>query len=128
MKIAVVKRDGTLGTLLEASDQANDSIKEASGFLQDADVLILQTRKFSEVISDSTLLEFLENSTITDASENLAPLVHEKENPTASAVIVNYKEQTKVEEFAPEEKSQEQVHQEPIAQQDQSENKTDASH
>ncbi|KKP81044.1 MAG: hypothetical protein UR81_C0008G0013 [Candidatus Levybacteria bacterium GW2011_GWB1_35_5] len=121
---ADIKRDGTLGTLLEASDQANDSIKEASGFLQDADVLILQTRKFSEVISDSTLLEFLENSTITDASENLAPLIHEKENPTASAVIVNYKEQTKVEEFAPEEKSQEQVHQEPISQQDQSENKT----
>jgi len=121
---ADIKRDGTLGTLLEASDQGNDSLKEASGFLQDDDVLILQTRKFSEVISDSTLLEFLENSTIADASENLAPLVHEKENPTASAVIVNYKEQVKVEEFAPEEKSQEQVHQEPISQQDQSENRT----
>ncbi len=121
---ADIKRDGTLGTLLEASDQGNDSLKEASGFLQDDDVLILQTRKFSEVISDSTLLEFLENSTIADASENLAPLVHEKENPTASAVIVNYKEQIKVEEFAPEEKSQEQVHQEPISQQDQSENRT----
>lgn len=121
---ADIKRNGTLGTLLEASDQTNDSIKEASGFLQDADVLILQTKKFSEVISDSTLLEFLENSTITDASENLAPLVHEKENPTASAVIVNYKEQTKVEEFAQEEKSQEQVHQEPISQPDQSENRT----
>ncbi len=103
---ADIKRDGTLGTLLEASDQANDSLKEASGFLQNGDVLILQTKKFSEVISDSTLLEFLESSNISDASENLAPLVHEKENPTAAAVLVNYKEQISAETFAAQEKPQ----------------------
>lgn len=109
---ADIKRDGTLGTLLEASDQTNDSLKEASGFLQEGDVLILQTKKFSEVISDSTLLEFLENASIADASENLAPLVHEKENPTASAVLVNYKEQAKTEEFEPEEKIHDTPHEE----------------
>ncbi|MEK7551337.1 MAG: hypothetical protein AAB532_01950 [Patescibacteria group bacterium] len=101
---ADIKRDGTLGTLLEASDQTNDSLKEASGFLQDGDVLVLQTKKFSEVISDSTLLEFLESANILDASENLAPLVHEKENPSSAAVLVHYKEQTVVEPFAVEEK------------------------
>lgn len=101
---ADIKRDGTLGTLLEASDQTNDSLKEASGFLQDGDVLILQTKKFSEVISDSTLLEFLESANIQDASENLAPLIHEKENPSSAAVLAHYKEQTTVEPFAVEEK------------------------
>ena len=122
---ADIKRSGTLGTLLEANNQGNDSLKEASGFLQEGDVLILQTRKFSDVISDSTLLEFLENSTITDASENIAPLVHEKENPTASAIIVNYKEPTVTEAFTSEEKPVSEVEtvQQPV--QEQGENKTE---
>ncbi|MBI3984906.1 MAG: hypothetical protein HY344_03105 [Candidatus Levybacteria bacterium] len=122
---ADIKRAGTLGTLLEATNQPNDLLKEASGFLQEGDVLVLQTRKFSDVISDSTLLEFLENSTITDASENLAPLVHEKENPTASAIIVNYKEPAPAEAFATEEKPQEEKVQESMPEDQQTESRTE---
>lgn len=86
-----IKRAGSLGTLLQAVDQASNSLKEASGYLQDKDVIILQTKDFSEVISDTTLSEFLENPSITESAENLAPLIHEKENPTASGILVEYK-------------------------------------
>ncbi|MBI2025888.1 MAG: hypothetical protein HYT06_00755 [Candidatus Levybacteria bacterium] len=118
---ADIKRDGTLGTLLEVNNQGNDSLKEASGFLQDEDILILQTRKFADVVSDSTLLEFLENSTISDASENLAPLVLEKENPTACAIIVSYK-QAKIEQeaFAQEQPRKAKDQEQPYVEQPQS--------
>ena len=88
---ADIKRDGKLGTILEAKSQKNDSVKEISGFLQDKDIVVLQSAAFSETISESTLLEMLENSTIEDAAENLAPLVHEKSNPLASSILTLYK-------------------------------------
>lgn len=88
---ADIKRDGSLGTLLQASDQQNDSLKEASGYLQEKDVIILQTKQFSEVISEAVLSEFLESPSIADAAENLAPVVKEKESPTSSSIIAEYK-------------------------------------
>jgi uncharacterized protein HemX len=58
--------------------------------LQEEDVIILQTKDFSEIISDTTLLEFLDNPSIVESAENLAPIVHEKENPTAAAILIQY--------------------------------------
>jgi hypothetical protein len=89
-KIAL-KRSGNLGNLLEASDQKPDSIKKASGYLQDDDVLILQTKQFSNIVSISTLSEFLDSHSPADAAENIAPLVHEKEEAGAAAIIIAYK-------------------------------------
>lgn len=94
-----IKRKGHLGTLLHAIDQENKSLKEASGLLEENDILVLQTKQFSEVVSESTLSEFLDNPEIPEAAENLAPLVHEKENPGAAAILVNYKEAVKNELF-----------------------------
>lgn len=89
--IADIKRANNIGTLLEVKEQNNRSLKEASGYLQDLDTLILQTNKFSDVISHSTLSEFLDKP-IEEAAENLAPLIHEKENPAAACIIVHFKE------------------------------------
>ena len=90
-----IKREDKLGTILQASDQKNDSLSQASGFLQDKDIIILQTRSFAEVISENTLSEVLDNPSISDAAENLAPLVHEKENALASCIIVGLTEVSK---------------------------------
>ncbi len=95
-----IKRVGTIGTLLEVKDQMNNSLKEASGYLQEEDVIILQTKDFSETISDTTLSEFLDNPAISEAAENLAPLVHEKENPTAAAILIQYTQPVKNQLFA----------------------------
>ena len=92
-----LRRDGKLGTLLEASDQKPDSLKVSSGFLQENDTVILQTKQFSDVISVDTLSEFLDNLTPAEASENLAPLVHEKEDGGAASIIINYKQAQKEE-------------------------------
>jgi hypothetical protein len=97
-----LRRDSKLGILLEASDQKTDSLKVSSGFLQQNDTIILQTKQFSDVISVDTLSEFLDNLTPAEASENLAPLVHEKEDGGAASIIINYSQARKEapEEFA----------------------------
>ncbi len=87
-----IKRGQTLGTLLEAKEAAGTELKEASGFLQDQDIIILETKAFSDEISESTVLEFLEKPSIDEAAENIAPLVHEKGNPLVSSIFVSYKE------------------------------------
>lgn len=92
-KVAL-KREEKLGNLLETSDQKPDSLKSASGFLQDNDVVILQTKQFSNVISAETLSEFLDNLPPSEAAENLAPLIHEKEEAGAASIIINYKTPT----------------------------------
>src|SRR3989338_2258256 len=42
-----IKRGQTLGTLLEAKEEEGKDLKEASGFLQDQDIIILETKAFS---------------------------------------------------------------------------------
>jgi hypothetical protein len=88
---AALKREGKLGNLIEASDQKSDALKVASGYLQDNDIIVLQTKQFSEVISVETLSEFMDNLPPADIAENLAPLVHEKEEAGAAAIIAHYK-------------------------------------
>ncbi|HUD09667.1 MAG TPA: hypothetical protein VMR77_02615 [Patescibacteria group bacterium] len=88
---ASLKRDGKLGNLIEAVDQESTALKEASGYLQDGDVVVLQTKQFCDVISAGTLSEFMDNLAPSEAAENLAPLVHEKEEAGAAAIIAHYK-------------------------------------
>ncbi len=86
-----LKRGEKLGSLLEVRDQKPDSLKTASGFLQDNDIVILQTKQFSDIISVGTLSEFTDNLPPSEIAENLAPLVHEKEEAGAASIIINYK-------------------------------------
>ncbi|HYM65222.1 MAG TPA: hypothetical protein VES68_01950 [Candidatus Sulfotelmatobacter sp.] len=86
-----LKRQGKLGHLLEANDQETKSIKVASGFLEDDDIIIFQTKQFSKVISTDTLFEMLDGLSPKDAAENIAPLLHEKDESGASSIIINYK-------------------------------------
>jgi hypothetical protein len=86
-----LKRETKLGNLLEVRDQKPDALKVASGFLQDNDTIILQTRQFSEIISITTLTEFMDSLPPAETAENLAPLIHEKEEAGAAAIIISYK-------------------------------------
>lgn len=93
-----LKRNDNLGSLLETSDQKSNSLKNASGFLEEGDVIILQTKQFSNIISTTTLSEFLDNLLPHEAAENIAPLVHEKEESGAAAIIIHYKKPVEVKE------------------------------
>jgi hypothetical protein len=86
-----LKRQEKLGNLLEVRDQKPDSLKVASGFLEDGDMIVLQTKQFADVISIGTLTEFMDDLPPAEVAENLAPLVHEKEEAGAAAIIIRYK-------------------------------------
>lgn len=96
-----IKRTDNIGTLLSETNGKNDTLKEASGYLQDKDIIILQTDKFVNSISEATLSEFLHGQNFSEAAENLAPLVLEKEDPAASCLLVEYSDMPKKEILEP---------------------------
>ncbi len=112
-KVAM-KRGGKIGHILEAESNDPKTLKDASGYLQGDDIVILETRQFTNVISAETLTEVLEKGTPSDAAEHLAPVIHEKDEAGAAAIIIHYKAETKVseEEIVPESEEKE-AHEEP---------------
>lgn len=87
----VLKRGTKIGTLLEA-DNTGGELKSASGYLQDKDIIILETEKFSKVVTPQSLAMSLDNENPTDIAEALAPNVHEKEEGGAASLFVEYKQ------------------------------------
>ena len=88
---AVLKRGDKIGTVLEGEENSLN-IKSASGYVQEGDIIILQTKPFLGVITSSTLASSLDNNNPDDIAEDLAPRVHEKGDGGAAAVILNYKD------------------------------------
>jgi hypothetical protein len=96
---ASLKREGKLGNLIEAADQPSDALKVASGYLQNDDIIVLQTKQFSDIISVGTLSELMDSLPPAEIAENLAPLVHEKEEAGAAAIIAHFKAPTITEDI-----------------------------
>jgi len=94
-----LKRQEKLGNLLEARDQKTDSLKIASGFLEDEDTIVLQTKQFADIISIDILTEFMDSLPPAEVAENLAPIVHEKEETAAASIIIKYKTAVVVDEI-----------------------------
>jgi len=86
---AVLKRGDKIGTVLEQDE--SPEIKSASGYVQEDDVIILQTRSFQKVIPHANLASSLDHNNPDEIAENLAPHLHEKPEGAASAVILLYK-------------------------------------
>ena len=104
-----VKREEKLGTILYVDEGLPSSVKAASGFLQNDDIIILQTKQFSDIISTDTLAASLDHQPPSEIAETLAPKIHrnEREQSGASAIVLSYKEPEQTEEIiAPIEKDE----------------------
>lgn len=104
-----VKRDGKLGTILQVEEGLASSVKAASGFLQNDDIIILQTKQFSDIVSTDTLTASLDHQPPSEIAETLAPKIHgnEKEQSGAAAIILAYKGAEQAEKaFEPEQKTE----------------------
>jgi len=88
-----VKREEKLGTILYVEEGLPSSVKAASGFLQNGDIIILQTKQFSDIIPADTLAASLDNQPPSEIAETLAPKIHgnEKEQSGAAAIVLSYK-------------------------------------
>ncbi|MBI4084597.1 MAG: hypothetical protein HY431_01700 [Candidatus Levybacteria bacterium] len=96
----IMKREGTLGTLLEAKHQNREehSIMSASGYLKPDDSIVLKTKPFATLISEEKLSEALELSDVHEMTEALSPLVHGAEDGGATALFLHYNGQGEIEE------------------------------
>lgn len=105
-----LKRGGQIGTILEVSDESE--LKTGSGFLQNNDVLILQTPQFSELVSKDTLANSIDNQTPSEIAEILAPTIHQSDKGGAASIILRYKDESpppSVEETSSQAPKQEKV-------------------
>lgn len=87
----IIKRGEKVGTVLEGT--GGEELLSASGFLQDGDCIVLETEQFAQIVPHSTLVAALDNATPSDIAESLSPQIHEKEEGTAAALILAYKEE-----------------------------------
>lgn len=86
---AAIKRGEKIGTVLESEISGSD-IKTSSGYVKDQDILVLETKPFQDIISQSSLASALDKNKPEDIAEEISPQVHEKAEGGAAAVIVNF--------------------------------------
>jgi hypothetical protein len=125
-----VKRAGKLGTILQVEEGLSSSIKAASGFLQNDDIIVLQTKQFTETVAQEVLAASLDNQPPSEIAETLAPKIHgnEKEQSGAAAIILAYKGPEKSESAEEEEIKSEtiEIEKEAVLQEDESEEEKEA--
>lgn len=85
-----LKRNEKLGNIIETKPE--EQVNSASGFLEDGDLVILETQKFSEIVNEEFSSDYTPNSSPSEISETLAPKIHQKEEGGASAIILSFKE------------------------------------
>ncbi len=90
----ILKRDRTIGILLEKDASANISsdkdILSASGYLKNKDTIVLETKQFTKDISEEALSSALELDLPSDIAEALSPQVHKKDDGDQAAIIISY--------------------------------------
>lgn len=101
-----LKRQSQLGRVLGGGE----TLKSASGFLEEGDLLIVGTETFFSIVGEGVLRPALEANEVGEMVESLLPLVHSKESATRAAALVG-----KVEKSVAQEEEQEVVEEVKVA-------------
>ncbi|OGH14030.1 MAG: hypothetical protein A3H50_01025 [Candidatus Levybacteria bacterium RIFCSPLOWO2_02_FULL_37_10] len=83
-----LKRGGEFGIILESD---KNELKASSGILKEADLVILQTKQFKDIISTNILISALDHQPPSDIAEALAPIIHRQEKGGAAAILIEFK-------------------------------------
>ncbi len=102
-----LKRDGNFGLILQSTSNEKTTIRAASGYVKEGDVIILETKQFSDIIPSEKLASTLDNLSPDEIVESIAPTVHGHEQGGAAAIIINFKETPSVEIEEKEEEKEE---------------------
>ena len=90
-----ILRKGNLGVILAREDlQEDDHVLAASGFLENDDIIILETTTFSHLIPQDTLIDILSTNTVEKAAETFSPKIHSEQKGSEAALFFAYKEDT----------------------------------
>jgi hypothetical protein len=107
-----LKRGDNFGPILQLTHDESTPIKAASGFVQKDDVIILETKQFSEIIPAEKLTTTIDNLPPSEIVEALAPTIHGHEQGGAAAIVISFKDvlmETAVEEEQKEEIEEEKT-------------------
>lgn len=111
---ALLKRGEKTGTLLQMEDADNEqSLESVSGYLEQNDIIILQTEQFRKVLPEHELVASLDHHSPIELAEMMAPKIHEAQNGGASALLFEFQEETRSSLLAPsheDEKEEEKPH------------------
>lgn len=89
-KVAI-KRNEKVGQILVGTNNQEEPISSSSGYLEDGDLIIIQTNQFSKMVSHDELVESLDTSSPLEIAERLSPKIHETQEGGAAAIIIAYK-------------------------------------
>ncbi len=87
----LMKRKEKLGTLLE--QDIEEKLTAASGFIENNDIVILETPAFASIVSTDLLLPCLEHDKLSNMAEVLSPVIHEHTEGAAAAIAFSYREE-----------------------------------
>jgi hypothetical protein len=85
----IMKRGEKTGVLLTKNDEPSEEIRSASGFIENADMIILETGQFSEGIPQETINQALELMLPNDIVEALSPQIHKQDNGAQAAIVIS---------------------------------------
>ncbi len=101
----IIKRKEKIGAVLERKTDDGE-ILSASGYLQNGDIVVLESKQFAEDILEDTLSQALELGRPNDIAEALSPHIHERDDGGQAAIIITYQGVTKL---APEDEEDEDL-------------------
>jgi len=85
----VMKRSEKAGVLLTKKDEPSEEILSASGFVKNADTIVLETGQFADGIPQDTIKQALTLMLPTDIVEALSPQVHKQDNGAQAAIVIS---------------------------------------
>lgn len=100
-----LKRADKIGIILSSISETPE-ILSASGFLQNNDLIILETEKFASLVSQEKLFKASDDLPPSEIAESLSPEIHEKQEGDTSAIIIKYAKKDTEEEIIAEETQQ----------------------
>jgi hypothetical protein len=88
----LMKREDKLGVLLEQKEK--NRLETGSGFIQNNDIVILETDIFAKIISSDVLLPCLESNKISEIADILTPIIHERQDGAAAGLVFYYHDES----------------------------------
>jgi len=87
-----LKRGEKVGVILENTDGSKDLVtKSSSGYLENDDIILIQTTQFVSTVPANIILPALEYALPSDIAETITPFVHGKTEGGATAIVLCYK-------------------------------------
>ncbi|OGH33608.1 MAG: hypothetical protein A3J69_01420 [Candidatus Levybacteria bacterium RIFCSPHIGHO2_02_FULL_42_12] len=100
----ILKRGYSLGVIFSQKEEPPSLAPiSASGFVQNHDIVILETEGFARLLPMNELAGFLDHFSPAEIAESLSPKVHEKEEGGASCIIVSFVDPSQSSEEEPKE-------------------------